>query len=56
MNPPDNKIEIDFHAVEFMRQVRAKLSQQYVTDKQKYLEFVRQAMADFKSRQMKAIR
>ncbi len=44
----------DFHAVEYMREIRAKLSAQYETDKQKYLERAREAMAAFKLRQSKA--
>ncbi len=51
MKPLSNKIEKDFHAVDYMRQVRNKLSELYLTDKQKYLEYVRKAMADFKLRQ-----
>ncbi len=46
----------DFHAVEYMRQIREKLSVQYQTDKQKYLERAREAMAAFKLRQTNASR
>ncbi len=46
--------EVDaFHAVDFMRQVRAKRSQEYQTDRQKYLDRARQAMEDFKHRMNK---
>jgi hypothetical protein len=44
----------DFHAVEYMRQIREKMSAQYQTDKQKYLASAREAMAAFKLRQTKA--
>ncbi|MEO6721912.1 MAG: hypothetical protein ABIN67_16205 [Ferruginibacter sp.] len=46
----------DFHAVDYMRQVREKLSAQYQADKQKYLERAREAMAAFKLRQINASR
>lgn len=46
--------EKDFHAVEYMRQIREKLSAQYQTDKQKYLARAREAMAAFKLRQTNA--
>ncbi len=49
-------VDNDFHAVDYMRQVRAKLSQQYLADKESYLQFVRQAMSDFKARRLKANR
>jgi hypothetical protein len=34
-----------------MRQVRSELTEQYLLDKQKYLEFLEKAMRDFKFRQ-----
>lgn len=48
--------EKEFHAVEFMREVRSELTQQFLHDKQKYLEYLKQAMEDFKLRQKKAYR
>jgi hypothetical protein len=50
MQTQNNKIEKGFHAVEYMREVREKLSEQYLTDKEKYLEFVRKAMEEFKKK------
>ena len=41
----------NFHAVEFMRQVRSELTEQFLKDKQKYFDYLRQAMEDFKLRQ-----
>ena len=54
MQTQNNKIEKNFHAVEYMREVSEKLSEQYLTDKEKYLEFVRKAMEEFKSKQIKS--
>ena len=33
--------EKEFHSVEFMRQVRSELAQQYLQDKQKYLAYLK---------------
>ena len=44
----------EFHAVEFMREVRSELSEKYLQDKSQYLEDLKKAMADFKRRQEKA--
>ena len=44
----------EFHAVEFMREVRSELSEKYLQDKPQYLEDLKNAMADFKRRQKKA--
>lgn len=41
----------DFHAVEFMRQVRAELSQEFLQDKKKYLDHLNKIMAEFKLNQ-----
>lgn len=41
----------EFHTVDFMRKVRNELSEEYLTDKQKYLENLKKVMADFKARQ-----
>lgn len=43
-----------FHAVEFMRQVRSEMTEQFLCDKQKYIDYLKQAMEDFKRRQKKA--
>lgn len=48
------KAEKEFHAVEFMRQVREELTEQFSQDKQKYLEYLRKSMEDFKRKQKKA--
>jgi len=45
--------EAAFHAVEFMRQVRAEMTEQYLTDRSKYLSGLKQGMTDFKERQRK---
>ena len=50
---PEDK---DFHAVDYMSQIREKLSAQYQTDKKKYLERAREAMAAFKLKQTNASR
>ncbi|KAF0238117.1 MAG: hypothetical protein FD181_1325 [Prolixibacteraceae bacterium] len=43
----------DFHAVDFMRQVRSELTEQFLHDKQKYFEYLKQVMENFKIRQQK---
>ncbi len=43
----------DFHAVDFMRQVRSELTEQFLLDKQKYFDYLKRAMDDFKIRQKK---
>ena len=42
-----------FHAVDFMRQVRSELTEQFLQDKQKYFDYLKQVMDDFKLRQKK---
>jgi hypothetical protein len=54
MKTKNKTTEKEFHAVEFMRQVRGELTQQYLQDKQKYLDYLKKAMEDFKVRQKKA--
>jgi len=54
METKNKTIEKEFHAVEFMRQVRSELTQQYLKDKQKYLDYLKKAMEDFKLKQKKA--
>lgn len=44
----------EFHAVEFMREARHKMTEEYYKDKEKYLAKLRKAMEDFKRRQKKA--
>jgi hypothetical protein len=44
----------EFHAVDFMRQVRSDLSQKYMQDKDRYLQDLKTAMEDFKRKQEKA--
>ncbi|NEN23684.1 hypothetical protein G3O08_09240 [Cryomorpha ignava] len=44
----------EFHAVEFMRQVREEMTEQFIEDRQKYLEYLKKSIADFKIRQAKA--
>lgn len=56
MKTQSNELEKDFHAVDYMRQTRNKLSELYLTDRQKYLEYIQKAMADFKLRQTQASR
>ena len=54
METQNNIPGTEFHAVDFMRQVRLKLSEQFLQDKQKYLNFLKHAMEDLKSRQKQA--
>ena len=49
-----NKDKQDFHAVEFMRQVRNELTELFLKDRQKYLDYLKQTMADFKQKQKSA--
>ena len=44
----------EFHAVEFMRKVRNELTEQFLQDKSKYIEYLKKTMEDFKNRQKKA--
>jgi hypothetical protein len=46
--------EKEFKAVEFMRQVRAELTEEFLKDKQKYLDYLKRTMEEFKMRQKKA--
>ena len=46
--------EKEFHAVDFMRKVRSELTEKFLNDKQKYLDYLKKAMEDFKCRQNKA--
>ena len=50
----ENKvIEKDFHAVDFMRQARIELTEQFLNDRQKYLEYLKKVMEEFKLKQLK---
>jgi len=52
MQQTTNKtMDNEFHAMEYMRQIREKFSAQYQTDRQKYLERAKEAMEAFKLRQ-----
>ena len=51
METKNNNNDKDFHAVDFMRQVRSELTEQFLKDKQKYLDYLHQVMADFKKKQ-----
>jgi hypothetical protein len=46
-----NKNEGEFHAVDFMREARNELTEKFLKDKQKYLDYLHQVMADFKKKQ-----
>jgi len=49
MQQTTNKtIDSEFHAMEYMRQIREKFSAQYQTDRQKYLKRAKEAMEAFK--------
>ena len=54
METTNKTTEKEFHAVDFMRQVRSELTQQFLQDKQKYLDYLKKAMEDFKLKQKKA--
>ncbi len=56
MENKNKQIKKEFHSVEFMRQVRSELSEQYLQDKQKYFAYLKQAMEDFKLRQKNVYR
>ena len=50
----NKKTEEEFHTIDFMRQVRSELTEQFLQDKQKYLDYLKKTMEDFKLRQKKA--
>jgi len=50
----NKQIDGEFNAVEFMRKVRSELTEQYLQDKQKYMELLKKVMEDFKHRQKKS--
>jgi hypothetical protein len=41
----------EFHAVEFMREVRSQLTEEFLNDKQKYVQDLRKAVEKFKLQQ-----
>jgi len=51
----NKEIEKEFHAVEFMREVRNEMTEQFLQDKQKYFDYLKQVMEDFKLRQKKMV-
>lgn len=56
METRNKTTENEFHAVDFMRQVRSEMTEKYLQDKEQYLEYLKKAMEDFKLRQEKAYR
>jgi len=54
METKNNQANQEFHSVEFMRKVRTELTEQFLQDKQKYLNYLKQVMTDFKLKQKKA--
>lgn len=48
------KSKKDFKAVDFMRAVRNRLSQEYLKDKKKYLKNLKDTMTAFKLQQLQA--
>ena len=54
MENKNNTTENEFHAVDFMRQVRSEMTERYLQDKEQYWEYLKKAMEDFKLRQEKA--
>lgn len=47
----DKKADREFNTVEFMQQVREELTKQFSQDKQKYLDYLKKSMKDFKLKQ-----
>ncbi len=54
METKNKEIETEFHAVDFMRQVRRQMTEKYLQDKEQYMRGLKKAMEDFKHRQKKA--
>ena len=48
-------MNIEFRAVEFMRQIRKKLTEMYHSDEHMYREKLKLALKDFKLRQKRSI-
>jgi hypothetical protein len=56
METKNEKISNTFHAVEFMYEVRQELTELFLKDKQKYLEYLKHSMEEFKIRQKKLLK
>ncbi len=56
METKNSKNKNEFHAVEFMREVRAELTQEFLQNKQKYLDHLHQVMTEFKAKNVTANR
>lgn len=54
MTTRNKNTDNQFHAIDFMRQVRSELSKKYVQYKDQYLQDVKTAMENFKRKQEKA--
>ncbi len=54
MKTQNKTTDSEFHAGDFMRQVRNELSKNYLQDKEQYLQDLKKAMEDFKRKQEKA--
>ncbi len=54
METQNKTVENEFHAVDFMRQVRSELTERYLQDKEQYVKDLKKAMENFKRRQEKA--
>ncbi len=54
METQNKNLPNEFHAVDFMRQVRSELTAKYLKDKEQYLKDLKKAMEDFMRRQEKA--
>jgi len=53
MENKNKNTAVEFHAVGFMRQARSELTEQFLQDKQKYFDYLKRAMNEFKLRQTK---
>lgn len=49
----NNKPDKHFHAVAFMRQARSEMTEQFLQNRQKYLDYLKQTMNNFKNLQKK---
>ncbi|MEO5910365.1 MAG: hypothetical protein ABIP95_05730 [Pelobium sp.] len=46
------KVDSDFHAVDYMYQIREELTEQFNADKSKYLKKLKDTVNEFKIRQL----
>lgn len=46
--------EKEFHAVEYMREIRSKLSELALRDRQKYKDYLNKAMEEYRNRRKEA--